>query len=82
MIKTGTTSHLELLYITDDAGDPKTGLTYNTSGLSAYYVRNNGTATPITLVNMTPGSWTSGGFVAVNNTSMPGVYQIGVQMLR
>jgi len=54
------------------------GLVYNTGSLTACYNRQNaaGAATAITLVTMTKGTWVSGGFVAVDGTNMPGVYQL------
>jgi hypothetical protein len=53
---------------------------HNTSGLTAYYAKGaTGTATAITLATQTAGgAWTSGGFVAVDGTNMPGVYRLDV----
>jgi hypothetical protein len=54
-------------------------LTYQSSGLSAYYVRPGGSPTAVTLVNQTAsGAFTSGGFVPVDNTNMPGLYRIDI----
>lgn len=55
-----------------------TGLAYNTGSLVAYYDRWGaaGGATQISLVTMTKGTWTSGGFVAVDGTNFTGVYQL------
>ena len=56
-----------------------TGITYQTSGLQAYYVRNRSVPVQITLVNQTnDGSWTSGGFAEINSTTMPGLYRLDV----
>jgi hypothetical protein len=53
---------------------------YNSSGLTAYYSKGaTGTATAITLATQTAGgAWASGGFVAVDETNMPGVYRLDV----
>jgi hypothetical protein len=54
-----------------------TGLAYNTAGLTAYYLRDgDSSTTAISLVAATLGTWTSGGFVAVDATNMPGVYEL------
>lgn len=57
-----------------------TGVTYNSSGITAYYdiAGASGSATSFGLATMTKGAWATGGFVAVDATNMPGVYQIGV----
>ena len=56
------------------------GPDYNASGMTAYYDLWNasGAATSMSLVTMTKGTWTSLGFVAVDGTNMPGVYQLGI----
>lgn len=57
-------------------GAPLTGLAYNTASLTAYYVRPGGSATAITLVTQTvTGAYSSGGFVEVDATNMPGIYR-------
>jgi hypothetical protein len=77
-IKPGTTDVTVYVHIVDSttaAGE--TGLAYNTSGLSAYYVRTGGTATQITLATQTVGgAHSDGGFVEVEATNMPGVYRL------
>jgi hypothetical protein len=56
-----------------------TGLTFATSGLAAYYVRNREAPTPIALVTQTPtGTWASGGFAEISSTFTPGVYRLDV----
>jgi hypothetical protein len=56
-----------------------TGLTFATSGLAAYYVRNREAPTPITLVTQTPtGTWSSGGFAEISSAFTPGVYRLDV----
>jgi hypothetical protein len=57
----------------------KTGLAHNTASLSAYYFRDGDTATTaITLVTATLGTWTSGGFIVVDGTNMPGMYELSI----
>ena len=79
----GSTSQTVRLFIQDTSktdGSGLTGLVHNTSGLTAYYAKGaTGTATAITLATQTAGgAWTSGGFVAVDGTNMPGVYRLDI----
>jgi hypothetical protein len=79
----GSTSQTVRLFVQDTSktdGSGLTGLVHNTSGLVAYYSKGaTGTATAITLATQTAGgAWTSGGFVAVDGTNMPGVYRLDV----
>ena len=56
-----------------------TGLAFNTSGLAAYFVRNQSAPVAITLVTQTPtGAWTSGGFAEISSSLVPGVYRLDV----
>jgi hypothetical protein len=56
-----------------------TGLTFSTSGLAAYYVRNQSAPVAITLVTQTPtGAWASGGFAEIDSSAVPGVYRLDV----
>jgi hypothetical protein len=56
-----------------------TGLTYASSGLAAYYVRNQSAPVAITLVTQTPtGAWASGGFAEIDSSAVPGVYRLDV----
>lgn len=56
-----------------------TGLAFNTSGLSAYYIRNRSAPVPITLVTQTAtGAWTSGGFAQISSSLTPGVYRLDI----
>jgi len=56
-----------------------TGLTFSTSGLAAYYVRNQAAPVAITLVTQTAtGAWTSGGFAEISSSLVPGVYRLDV----
>jgi hypothetical protein len=76
----GNTSLIEYINITQsNSGIGLTGLVYNSSGLTAYYIRPGGAPTSITLNSQTvTGAFTSGGFVAVDNTNMPGLYRIDI----
>jgi hypothetical protein len=78
----GTTSKLLTVFIQDSTsttGGGLTGLAFGTSGLAAYYLREGaGSATSITLATMTLGTWATGGFIVVDGTNMPGVYQLGI----
>ena len=72
-IAPGSTSQSIELYL------GATGLAFNTSGLSAYYVRNRTAPVAITLVTQTAtGSWASGGFAEISSTFTPGVYRLDV----
>ena len=53
-----------------------TGLTFSTSGLAAYYVRNREAPTPITLVNAPDPTWVSGGFAEIDSATVPGLYRL------
>ncbi len=81
-IKPGATSVSLYLFIQDSSlttGAGLTGLLFNTASLTAYYVRPLGSATAITLATQTvTGAWSSGGFVEVSSTNMPGVYRFDV----
>lgn len=79
----GATSTIIPVSIYDSSsttGGKLTGLVFNTSSLTAYYNRMgaSGAATAISLVTATKGTWTSGGFVAVDGTNMPGDYELHV----
>ncbi len=75
----GTTSQtvaLEILNSNSTTGAGLTGLAYNTASLTAYYCRTRAAATVISLATQTVnGAYSSGGFVEVDNTNMPGVYR-------
>jgi hypothetical protein len=76
----GNTSTVEYINITQgNSGSALTGLAYNSSGLTAYYVRPGASPTAISLATQTAtGSYSSGGFVPVDNTNMPGLYRIDI----
>lgn len=74
----GSTSNILLVFIEDESspGTGKTGLVFNSAGLTAYYKRDVGTASvSITLVTCTLGTFSSGGFKEVDATNMPGWYE-------
>lgn len=77
----GLTSQTVDLFIADTGsttGGGKTGLVYNTSGLSAWYRKGaTGTLTQITLATQTVGgAWSSGGFVEIDSANGPGLYRL------
>lgn len=62
------------VYTASNIPQPKTGLVY--SGFTAYYCRQRGAATSITMATQTAtGSHSDGGLVLVHDTNMPGVYR-------
>ena len=79
-ILAGATSvTLDILVYNSSTGAPLTGLVYNTASLTAYYTLPGAASVSITLVTQTvTGAWTSGGFVEVDSTNMPGVYRLDV----
>lgn len=81
-IKKGTTSKKVRFFIADSSvttGAGKTGLVYNTASLVAYYIRDgDSNETAITLATATLGTWTSGGFILVDDTNMPGLVELGI----
>jgi len=66
--------------ISDPDGEKLTGLVFNTASLAAHYNRTGaaGSAVEITLVTATKGTFTSGGFIAVDATNQPGEYELHV----
>jgi hypothetical protein len=81
-VKAGSTSRLEHVFILDSTsatGAGKTALT--NASVTAFYFRPGDTTTTgrsITLAAGTLGTWSSGGFIQVNATDMPGLYEIGI----
>lgn len=77
--KVGSTSQILQVFIRDSSsgiGSGLAGLTNGTSGLTAYYHRDSDTtATAISLVTMTVGTFTSSGFKEIDSSNMPGWYQ-------
>lgn len=83
LIKKGATSqsiYVVALDSTSTTGGRKTGLAFNTSSLTGYYVRNGASATAITLATLAAANsaWSSGGFKEVDATNMPGIYRLDV----
>jgi hypothetical protein len=76
----GTASkNLNVYIVSASTSQGLTGLAFNTAGLTAYYFPEGAaTAVAITLVAGSLGGWISGGFVEVDATHMPGVYQLGI----
>ena len=56
-----------------------TGLTYQTTGLAASYVRSGSARVAMTLASQTvSGAWVSGGFCEIDPVNMPGMYRFDV----
>ena len=81
-LKRGSTSVRRLIFIADSSSTVGAGLAnlaFDTASLVAYYFAGDlSNEVQITLATATLGTWTSGGFVAVDNTNMPGWYEIGI----
>ena len=77
-----TSNRSEYVFVQDSAsttGGGKTGIAFNASGFTAYYVRPAGSATAITLATQTvTGAWSSGGWVEVDATNLPGIYRFDI----
>lgn len=83
IIPKGATSVMIPVSIYDSSsttGAKLAGLAFNTASLTAYYNRMtaSGSAVQITLATATKGTWTSGGFVAIDGTNMPGDYELHI----
>ncbi len=81
-IHVGSTSQTINVFIQDSsstAGAGLTGLVYNAGSLTAYYALPAAAATSITLATQTvTGGYSSGGFVEISSTHMPGWYRFDV----
>lgn len=84
-ILAGSTSQSVNVFIQDSSsitGAGKTGLVFNTSGLTAYYSHSgaNATGIAITLANLASVNtgWVSGGFTQLDVTNMPGWYRFDI----
>lgn len=80
-IKAGSTDQTIYVKIQNSSvttGAGLTGLVYNTASLVAYYVKNQGTATQITLATLAAANsaHSDGGFKEVDATNMPGLYRL------
>ena len=83
ILKAGATSqsvYVEVLDSASTTGGRKTGIVFNSAGLTAYYVRQAGSATSITLATLAAANsaYSSGGFKEVDATNMPGVYRLDI----
>lgn len=77
----GTTSKSIDIFIRDSSqtdGRGLTGLVFNTASLVAYQHRPGSAAAAITLATLASATaaWSSGGFIAVDGTNMPGLYRL------
>ena len=84
-IKAGSTSESVNIFIQDSSstvGAGLAGLAYNSSGLTAYYTfaGANATATAITLATLATvtTAYSSGGFIEIDATNMPGWYRLDI----
>ncbi len=79
----GTTSKLIDVFIQDTSvttGAGLTGLT-NASGSLTWYYYREGAASAVqvtSIASMTLGTWVTKGFIVIDGTNMPGMYQLGV----
>ena len=82
LLKQGTTSQTVHVFVNDSAsttGGGKTGIAYNASGFTAYYIcETQSSSTSISLASATVGTWTSGGWKEIDSANMPGWYEFGV----
>lgn len=82
IIKAGTTSKRQVIFVQDASkttGVGLTGLTNASAGLKwYYYIESGNTSTVVSVVGQTLGTWTSGGFKEIDSTNMPGFYEIGI----
>jgi len=77
----GSTSQTEYYSILDEVtGLPKTGLTYNSAGAVASYLRTRGLPIAITLSGLgsANAAYTAGGFIEVDAVNQPGLYRLDV----
>lgn len=81
-MKRWSTSVRRYIFIADSSSTTGAGLAslvFNSAGLVAYYIAGDlSNEVSITLATATLGTFASGGFVAVDNTNMPGWYEIGI----
>ena len=82
-VQANNTSRSEYIFIQDSSSTTGAGLAnllFNSAGLTADYCVERGARTNITLVTLASATaaYSSGGFVAVDNTNMPGIYRFDV----
>lgn len=75
---TGVSVFVQIYDAGSTTGGGKTGLAWNTAGLTASYVRTRGLRTAITLATLAnpDSAWTSGGFKEIDATNFPGLYRL------
>lgn len=82
IVQINNTSRTEYVFIQNSSvstGAGLTGLAFNTASLTADYCVERGARVNIPLVTQTAtGAYSSGGFVAVDGTNMPGLYRFDV----
>ena len=83
LVQLNNTSRTEYVFIQNSSsttGAGLTGLVFNSAGLTADFVVERGLRTSITLVTLASAdaAWSSGGFIAVDGTNMPGLYRIDI----
>lgn len=82
LVQINNTSRTEYVFIQNSSvstGAGLTGLVFNTANLTADYCVERGARVNIPLVTQTAtGAYSSGGFVAVDGTNMPGLYRFDV----
>jgi hypothetical protein len=83
IVKDGTTSLSVDIMLRDNASttaDGKTGLVFNTSGLTAYGKLAGGSAAAITLATLAAANsaYSSGGFKEIDATNMKGLYRFDI----
>lgn len=77
----GSVSNLLRIFIANSSVTTGAGLTGVTSGsgVALYYLRDGQSSTTnVPLSAGVTGTWSSGGFVEVDSTHMPGIYEVGV----
>lgn len=83
LVQLNNTSRTEYVFIQNSSsttGAGLTGLVFNSAGLTADFVVERGLRTSITLATLASAdaAWSSGGFIAVDGTNMPGLYRIDI----
>jgi hypothetical protein len=82
LVQINNTSRTEYVFIQNSSvstGAGLTGLVFNTASLTADYCVERGARVNIPLVTQTAtGAYSSGGFVAVDGTNMPGLYRFDI----
>lgn len=75
-----STSQGPFIDIESVKGGPLTGLVFNSSGLTGYYLRQGGSPVPITLATLAAinSAFSSGGFKEADATNMPGSYRLDI----